>query len=194
MAMKKPKCRVVVAGASDKIFSLITDLLPPSEYDPALRVNDAGELRRTLISDDMDIVIINAPLPDEFGIDLALDLADSTMGVLLLVKNEIYDQVCYKVESNGVLTLGKPNTRQAVSSAIRIMTAISARLKKMDRKNKTLQEKMADIRTVNRAKWLLIENLNMTEKEAHYYIEKQSMDTRCSRREIAEGIIRTYDK
>ena len=194
MAMKKTKCRVVVAGASDKIFSLITDLLPPSEYDPALRVNDAGELRRTLISDDMDIVIINAPLPDEFGIDLALDLADSTMGVLLFVKNEIYDQVCYKVESNGVLTLGKPNTRQAVSSAIRIMTAISARLKKMDRKNKTLQEKMADIRTVNRAKWLLIENLNMTEKEAHYYIEKQSMDTRCSRREIAEGIIRTYDK
>lgn len=194
MAMKKTKCRVVVAGASDKIFSLITDLLPPSEYDPALRVNDAGELRRTLISDDMDIVIINAPLPDEFGIDLALDLADSTMGVLLLVKNEIYDQVCYKVESNGVLTLGKPNTRQAVSSAIRIMTAISARLKKMDRKNKTLQEKMADIRTVYRAKWLLIENLNMTEKEAHYYIEKQSMDTRCSRREIAEGIIRTYDK
>ena len=194
MAMKKTKCRVVVAGASDKIFSLITDLLPPSEYDPALRVNDAGELRRTLISDDMDIVIINAPLPDEFGIDLALDLADSTMGVLLLVKNEIYDQVCYKVESNGVLTLSKPNTRQAVSSAIRIMTAISARLKKMDRKNKTLQEKMADIRTVNRAKWLLIENLNMTEKEAHYYIEKQSMDTRCSRREIAEGIIRTYDK
>ena len=194
MAMKKTKCRVVVAGASDKIFSLITDLLPPSEYDPALRVNDAGELRRTLISDDMDIVIINAPLPDEFGIDLALDLADSTMGVLLLVKNEIYDQVCYKVESNGVLTLGKPNTRQAVSSAIRIMTAISARLKKMDRKNKTLQEKMTDIRTVNRAKWLLIDNLNMTEKEAHYYIEKQSMDTRCSRREIAEGIIRTYDK
>ena len=71
---------------------------------------------------------------------------------------------------------------------------MSARLAKMERKNKTLQEKMADIRTVNRAKWLLIENLNMTERDAHYYIEKQAMDMRLSRHEVAENIIRTYDK
>ena len=64
----------------------------------------------------------------------------------------------------------------------------------MEKKNKTLQEKMADIRVVNRAKWLLIEHLNMTERDSHYYIEKQAMDTRLSRREVAEHIIRTYDK
>ena len=43
-------------------------------------------------------------------------------------------------------------------------------------------------------KWLLIENLKMSESDAHYYIEKQAMDTRLSRREVAQGIIRTYDK
>ena len=68
------------------------------------------------------------------------------------------------------------------------------KLGQLEKKNRTLQEKMADIRTVNRAKWLLIENLGMTEKDAHYYIEKQAMDTRMSRREVAVGIIRTYDK
>ena len=52
---------------------------------------------------------------------------------------------------------------------------------------------MQDIRTVNRAKWLLIEIKRMTENEAHYYIEKQAMDMRLSRREVAENIIRTYD-
>ncbi|UKI36573.1 MAG: ANTAR domain-containing protein [Clostridiales bacterium] len=31
---------------------------------------------------------------------------------------------------------------------------------------------MADIRVVNRAKWLLMEKLNLSEKDAHYYIEK----------------------
>ena len=56
-----------------------------------------------------------------------------------------------------------------------------------------MQEKMTDIRTINRAKWLLIENLNMSENDAHRYIEKQAMDTRSTRREVAEGIIRTYD-
>ena len=53
---------------------------------------------------------------------------------------------------------------------------------------------MEDIRVVNRAKWLLIEHLSMTEQDAHYYIEKQAMDTRLSRREVAEHIIRTYDQ
>ena len=53
---------------------------------------------------------------------------------------------------------------------------------------------MTDIRTINRAKWLLIEQLRMTESEAHYYIERQAMDTRLSRREVAENIIRSYDQ
>lgn len=64
----------------------------------------------------------------------------------------------------------------------------------MEMKNRSLREKMEDIRMVNRAKWLLIENLNMTEKDAHHYIEKQAMDTRFTRREVAENIVRTYDK
>lgn len=47
-----------------------------------------------------DIVIINTPLSDEFGTELALDLSDGIVGILLLVKGEIYDQVCDKVEDS----------------------------------------------------------------------------------------------
>ena len=54
------------------------------------------------------------------------------------------------------------------------------------------EEKIKEIRLVNRAKWLLIECLSMTEPEAHRYIEKQAMDLRISKREAAENIIRTY--
>lgn len=91
------------------------------------------------------------------------------------------------------MTLGKPSSRQAVFAAIKLLAAMSTKLEKMEKKNHTLMEKMADIRTVNRAKWLLIENVNMTEKDAHYYIEKQAMDMRLSRKEVAQNIIRTYD-
>ena len=52
---------------------------------------------------------------------------------------------------------------------------------------------MEEIRLVNHAKWILIQNLKMTEQEAHKLIEKQAMDTRRTKREIAEGLIRTYD-
>ena len=55
-----------------------------------------------------------------------------------------------------------------------------------------MEEKIEEIRLVNRAKWLLIECLGMTEPEAHRYIEKQSMDQRISKREAAEAVIKTY--
>ena len=62
----------------------------------------------------------------------------------------------------------------------------------MEQKTASIEEKMEEIRLVNRAKWLLIEQLRMTESEAHRYIEKQAMDrcvTKCS---IAENIISMY--
>lgn len=51
---------------------------------------------------------------------------------------------------------------------------------------------MAEIRVVNRAKWILITELKMSEPDAHRYIEKQSMDQCISKRQIAEEIIKTY--
>lgn len=193
MATEKRKYRVLVADSGDKIYDYISQSLPRSDYDPILRAGDAGEARRMLLNAPVDIVIINTPLKDDFGTELALDLADGSAGVLLLVKNELYDQICYKVEDSGVLTLGKPTSRQGFYSAVKLLTAMTARLSKLEKANHTLQEKMADIRVVNRAKWLLIEHHHMKEQDAHYFVEKQAMDTRLSRREVAENIIRSYD-
>lgn len=193
MATEKRKYRVLVADSGGKIYDYISQSLPRSDYDPILRAGDAGEARRMLLNAPVDIVIINTPLKDDFGTELALDLADGSAGVLLLVKNELYDQICYKVEDSGVLTLGKPTSRQGFYSAVKLLTAMTARLSKLEKANHTLQEKMADIRVVNRAKWLLIEHHHMKEQDAHYFIEKQAMDTRLSRREVAENIIRSYD-
>ena len=62
----------------------------------------------------------------------------------------------------------------------------------MEKKNASVEEKIEEIRIVNRAKCLLIEQLKMTESDAHRYIEKQAMDRCVTRRVIAENIILTY--
>lgn len=186
--------KVLIAGANDKTFALLQTLLPGSSYESPLRAGSAGEAKRMALDCEIDLAILNAPLRDEFGTQLAVNLARDNVGVLLLVPGESFDGVCYQVEDEGVMTLAKPLTRQSLESAIRLATALRGKLLQMDKKNKALQEKMTDIRMVNRAKWLLIEQLRMTESEAHYYIERQAMDTRLSRREVAENIIRSYDQ
>ena len=193
MASGKSIYRVLIAGANDRTFDSLRELLPPDSYEPPLRAGSAGEAKRMLLETDVDLVILNAPLRDEFGTQLALNLAQDNLCVLMLVPAESFDAVCYKVEDEGILTLSKPVSRNGLLGAIKLLTAMRGKLRKLDRQNQALQEKMQDIRTVNRAKWLLIEIKRMTENEAHYYIEKQAMDMRLSRREVAENIIRTYD-
>ena len=64
----------------------------------------------------------------------------------------------------------------------------------MEKKTVSLEEKMMEIKIVNRAKWTLINSLKMSESDAHRYIEKQAMDRCVSKRVIAEEIIRSYDR
>ena len=174
-------------------YDYIASLLPSDEFEPPTLAASGGEAKRLLLSTDFDILVINAPLPDEFGLDFALDAAAGHMGVLLLTKADLYEQVSFRAEDAGILTLPKPVQRQTLYTSLKLLAAVSTRLAKMEQRARTLEEKMMDIRLVNRAKWLLISHLGMNETDAHYYIEKQAMDTRRSRREIAEDVIRTYD-
>ena len=193
----KPKphaCSVLIVSSSDRITDFLTELLPPSQFYPVHTVKSAGEAKRSMLEMQRDIVIINTPLPDEYGVQLAADLSvDSAVGVLLLVKEEVFEQTCYRVENCGVFTVQKPNSRQYVLGAVRLLAAAQAKLRAMEKKAISLQEKMDEIRLVNRAKWILIDRLKMSEADAHRYIEKQAMDLCVKRKEIAENIIRTYE-
>ncbi|MCD8211475.1 MAG: ANTAR domain-containing protein [Oscillospiraceae bacterium] len=194
MSTHEKRQRILLATGSDKMFEYFSDLLALPEYFPVVRAHSAGEARQKLMELEIDILLVDAPLPDEFGDDLALDQAESCVAVLLLVKLDAYEQTSFRLESSGVLTLSKPNSRQNYYSSVRLLSALSYRLQKMENKNKSLQRKMEDIRAVNRAKWILIDKLNMSESDAHYFIEKRAMDGRIPRREVAESIIRTYDR
>ena len=194
MTASKERRRVLIVSGGDKLFEYFASLLPPADfYQPLMRAGSAGEAKRMLIQSGADIVIIDTPLPDGFGVDFALDIADRSLGIMLVVKSEIFERVCYKVEDEGILTVSKPNTRQTLYASVRLLAALSARLQKSESKNRSLQEKMEDIRAVNRAKWLLIEKLGLSEAGAHRLIEKRAMDERISRRQVAEGIISSYE-
>lgn len=193
MVFQERTYSVLIVTASERFTDSIMPLLPMTDYWPVQTASSVAEARRWLADTEFDIVLINTPLPDDFGMHLAIDICTgSGAGVLLLVKNDHYNEIYSKVVRYGVITLSKPTNRQMVAQNLRILCATRERIRQMQAKQATVEEKIKDIRLVNRAKWLLIECLNMTEAEAHRYIEKQAMDLRISRREAAENIIKTY--
>ena len=193
MVFQERTYSVLIVTASDTFANSVMPLLPMTDYWPVTIVHSVSEARRRVVDTEFDIVLINAPLPDDFGMRLAIDICtNSGAGVLLLVKNDLFNDIYAKVVGYGVITLSKPTNLQMVAQNLRILCATRERMRQMQAWQATVEEKIEEIRLVNRAKWLLIECLSMTEPEAHRYIEKQSMDARISKREVAENIIKTY--
>ena len=127
---------------------------------------------------------------EEFA--LALSREKNTV-VLLMVNSDIYDEVYERTSLHGIFSLSKPFSRQTFSVALSWLAIVREKLRTDARKELSLEEKMNEIRLVNRAKWLLIRELQMEEPQAHRYIEKQAMDRCITKREVAEILIKTYD-
>jgi response regulator NasT len=166
--------------------------LPVNEYWPVHTTGSAGEARRRFRTGNYDIVVINTPLPDDFGTSLAIDIAeDSSASVMTVVKSEVYESVFSKLTDYGVAVLSKPANTHLVAQTFRVLCATRERLRRIEGRQATVEEKMAEVRLINRAKWALIEQRGMSEDEAHKYIERQAMDRRLNRRVIAEEILKT---
>ena len=193
MSLKEREYSVLLVSASEKLNTALSDLLPESRYRPVRTVSSVSAGKRAWSERSYDFVIINSPLPDDTGIRFAIDAAGSAGSVvLLLVRAELQDDMRDKVVEHGVYTLAKPLSRPLVSLALDWLAAARERLRKLEKKTLSVEEKMEEIRLVNRAKWLLISELKMDEPQAHRYIEKQAMDRCISRRDVAEEIIKTY--
>lgn len=184
---------VLVVSPAGRGADFLASVFDAPTFDPVVNASSAGEARRLLSSEQYDLIAVNSPLPDETGIDFCIDAAQGPSGVMLFVKNDIYEIVSSQCTREGIFVIPKPNTQRNVAQSVTLLCAICERLRKYEKKTRTLHEKMDSIRIVNRAKWLLIERLGMTEQDAHGYIEKEAMNRRRTSREIAEEIIRMYE-
>ena len=184
---------VLVVSSQPKFNEAIAPMLPPSEYYPVCFTGNIAAARREMLSRSYDLVIINAPLPDDPGTRFAIDTSNRVdTVVLLLLRAENYEDVNERVTSHGVFTLQVPVPAGTLRQGLKWMVSARERLRRMETKNLTVEEKMEEIRTINRAKCLLISELKMTEPDAHRLIEKQAMDRCLPKIEVAKNIIRTY--
>ena len=61
-------------------------------------------------------------------------------------------------------------------------------------RNLNYSRELNDLKIIDRAKLLLIQYFGFSEKQAHHFIEKQSMNLHLSKKMIAEQILKTYDR
>ena len=193
MSLKEQTYSVLVVSASEKFNQALPEVLPVSTFFPINGVSDVSAAKRAVSERSFDFIIINSPLPDDNGVRFAIDTVSyyNTV-VLFLSKAEQYSDAYDKLAEHGVFLLQKPLSKSVFQIASGWLVSARERIRKTEKKTLSIEEKMNEIRVVNRAKWLLISELKMTEPDAHRYIEKQAMDRCVPRRQVAEEIIKTY--
>ncbi len=193
MSLKERVYSVLLVSASAKLNESLWELFPSSKYDPVNTVANVSAAKRALAERGFDFVIVNSPLPDDDGARFAIDAgADRNTVVLLMVRSEQYPEYFDRSAEFGVFIIPTPVSRTSMTLALDWLASARERLRLTEKKVLSFEEKMDEIRLVNRAKWLLISELRMTEPDAHRYIEKQAMDRCVAKRRVAEEIIKTY--
>ena len=153
-------------------------------------VKSASMARRRMLEHSYDIIVISIPLSDEPGGMLAADAAsDGNSSVLAAVPQEYYTDALERFTDSGILVISKSMSKGILDKAIRFLSAVQRRIGREKKKTQTVEEKMAELRIVSKAKLILIETKHMTEDEAHRYIGKLAMDNGISRRAAAESLL-----
>ena len=186
--------RALLVSSSEAQTQRISALLTRARVVPFAHAGSARQALEQFAAGSIDGVLIAEPIAGSSCRELALQLKKRhCMAVLLLAAPEHADTDAALLEQAGVLVLPNDAPESLIVQTIRLLTAVRIQLEQMQHKTEKLEAKVADIRIINRAKLLLVQHLQMTETEAHKYIEKQAMDTSMRRRTIAENIIRTYE-
>ena len=185
--------KAIIISDSLKATEFYQDFLQKNGCHTIKVVDNGAEAKRSFVSYDYDVCIINTPLHSDMCEQLSIDLAEqNTAQVILFVKSDCMDEMTERVENYGILTVEKPINKQMFWSALKFSQVISRRIELCNEKIKKLQRQLEELKTISKAKCILIEKERLTEQDAHKYIEKQAMNQRVSRYEVAEQILCFY--
>ncbi len=185
--MQAKQHSIMIVSRNPKMIEFLKSAMPPDRFHPILVVTNAGEARRIILRSPYDIILIDTPLPDEFGTKLALDLSDEC-AVAVIVKPELIDRASYKLEKYGIVTLPRTLYKSVLYQTLILLGISVSKRKQLSEEKESLKSRLSEIKALTRAKALLISKKHMTEQEAHRYIEKMAMD-KCIKKAEAVALI-----
>lgn len=184
---------ILVVSGSEQFDAKVRGALPEKGLIFVDKKKTATLARRALLERRYELVIINAPLTDEMGYDLAMDIVEEYgSSVIIATPPEIYDAIWDYVADYGIMVILKPLDPDHISKGIRFLLANQNRVKQYVEQMQKLEDKMEELKLVSQAKILLMEQKHISEKEAHRLIGKEAMDHGVSRKMVARSIIDTY--
>ena len=170
--------RVVIA-APETVAKKLETLLGAAEIVPDSIVHTGREAE-----EEKDCILLTTwQLLDMTGTELAKKLGEAAE-VLMIVPQDFKEDV-----PGNVLLLHNPISRDMLVQAVRTASHYRGRICTLRAEVEKLNRTLEDRKVIERAKGRLMDTLHLSESEAHYQIQKRSMDTGKRIADVAREIL-----
>ncbi|MGN0613299.1 MAG: ANTAR domain-containing response regulator [Porcipelethomonas sp.] len=182
---------IIVVSGNRKAAEVLVPFFKESFQSNVMHFDTAYQTRKLVESDfSCDLVLIDMPLPDEAGLKLAEYITNQTAACcILLAKAEYVEKISDTAEQNGIIVMSKPFSKNALYQAVKISEIAIKRFYKLYEETVRLEKKIDEIKIVDKAKFMLMQYRNITEEQAHEYLQQYAMNKHMKKSVAAYEII-----
>ena len=180
--MTDPKIEQLLIAAPEAVAAKLAGILASAGIQPQAVVHTGEEAAAACAQQGM-LMLTTYRLPDMSCMELAEKLGEET-DVMVIIPQD-YEQEL----PAGMLGLRNPISQDALVQAVRTMAHCRRQMMELRRKANKLARTLEDRKIIDRAKGRLMDDLHLTEAQAHHHIQKKSMDSGCRIVDVAREIL-----
>lgn len=181
--MTDPMTSRLLIAAPHGVAMKLRDILATAQIVPSA-VLSTGEEALAALEDEEALLLTSWRLPDMTGAELVRKAGSAS--AMMIVPGD-YDPA--ELDGAQVLTLHNPISQDALIQAVRTMSFCANRMQALEQKAQKLERQLAERKVIERAKGRLMDALHLSESEAHYRMQKKSMDTGRRIVDVAQEIL-----
>lgn len=182
--------RAVVAEDEALIRMDIVETLQEGGYEVVGEAANGEEAIAVAREMKPDVVVMDIKMPVMDGITAAETIVRERLAPVVLLTAFSQTELVERARDAGAMAyVVKPFTPADLLPAVEIARSRHAEMRALELEIADISERMETRKRVERAKGLLMENMQLNEPEAFRWIQKTSMDRRLTMREVADAVL-----
>ena len=190
MEQAKSKYKTLIVSGYRKFSESLKQIMLENDFSDICIAESFFDAKRLAASRPFDVIMIRLSAPDESSLaKMTQALAKAGTCTAVFVSPDSYGRLFELLTASGIYLIPLTPSKQLLLYSLDWLKAGCERGRQIDRKSLTFDEKIRQMRLINRAVWALIEQESIDETQAQQRLEAIAQSKGISEYEAAQEIV-----